>query len=439
MSTKRYTRRRRAIAALAVCGLVIAACGGDDDDTDSTTAPADEPAEEPAEEPADEPAEEPADEPAEEPADEPADEPAEEPAEEPADEPADEPAAGGDAQARVDAFRQPVTELPLSTPIAVEPGKKLFYVACGVPVCAEIAIGLEAAAEAAGWEYESASHQDTPDTVATAFDTAIAAQPDVVMTSGNPREWFASQLATLEEQGVPVVAWSLPEGYEPGGGVAVNLLTNDDYYFYGVLMADYAAVTSENQNILFVGLPTFPVLSTVQEGFETEIATACPDCTVEVIEVAVTDLGTNLPGTIVSALQSNPDLDMIVYAFGGMLFGVPEAIEAAGLADQAVAVSQAGGPLNFGYIAAGQHQVAEVALASELLGWRAVDAAARILAGEGPGTATPPDQAMIDGHPDILVAGLPLQILEADSIDDPSALWPGVAGFQDQFTTLWAG
>ncbi len=30
---------------------------------------------------------------------------------------------------------------------------------------------------------------------------------------------------------------------------------------------------------------------------------------------------------IVSELQANPELDMIVYAFGGMLFGVPDAIE----------------------------------------------------------------------------------------------------------------
>jgi len=343
------------------------------------------------------------------------------------------------AAARVDAFRQPITELPLGAPIALEPGTKVFYVQCGVSACSEIAVGVEAAAEAAGWEYETASHQDTPDTVASAFDAAIAAQPDVVLTSGNPREWFESQLATLAEQGIPVVAWSLPEAYEPGDGIDVNLLTGDDYYFYGVLMADYAAVTSETGNILFVGLPTFPVLSIVQEGFEAEMAEACPDCTVDVTEVAVTDIGTNLPGSIVSALQTNPDLDMIVYAFGGMMFGVPEAIEAAGLGDQAVAISQAGGPMNFGFIADGNHQVAEIALASELFGWRAIDAAARILAGEGPGRADTPELAMIDGRPDILSGGSPLQILEADSIDDPTMLWPGVVGFQDLFAALWAG
>lgn len=343
------------------------------------------------------------------------------------------------AAERVAAFLKPVAELPLNAPVKVEAGKKLFYVQCSVPVCAEIGIGIEAAAKAAGWEYEAASHQDTPETVASAFDAAIAAEPDVILTSGNPREWFASQLETLKEKNIPVVAWSMPETYEPGDGVSVNLLTNDDYYFYGVLMADYASLNSANKNILFVGLPTFPVLSTVQQGFEDEIAVVCPDCKVDVTEVAVTDLGTNLPGIVVSKLQANPDLDHIVYAFGGMLFGVPEAIEGAGLSDQATAISQAGGPMNFSFIAAGQHQVAEVALASELMGWRAVDAAARILAGEGPGRADAPALAVIEGHPDILAGGLPLQILKADSIADPTALWPGVAGFQDLFTALWAG
>jgi ribose transport system substrate-binding protein len=347
--------------------------------------------------------------------------------------------ASEQAAARVEAFRQPVTELPLNEPIKVEPGKKLFYVQCSVPVCAEIATGIEAAAKAAGWDYQTTSHQDTPETVAAAFDAAIAAKPDVVLTSGNPREWFQDQLTTLEKDGIPVVAWSIPEGYEPGKGISVNLLTNDDYYFYGTLMADWAAQNTATGEVLSVGLPTFPVLSTVQDGFETEITTACPDCNVTKMEVAVTDIGTNLPGQIVSELQKNPDIDTVVYAFGGMLFGVPDALKTAGLEDQAKAISQAGGPLNFGFIENGQHQAAEVGLASELLGWRAVDAAARILAGQGPGRAETPEQAVLAGHPDILAGGLPLQILEKGSIEDPTALWPGVAGFQQKFQELWGG
>jgi ribose transport system substrate-binding protein len=436
MAVRTNWYRRRVSAALAAGALVLVACGGDDDGDSSgdttTAAPAtDAPASDDTTAPTAAPEDTTA------PTD--GSDATTAPTAAPDDTTPGETTPGDevDAQARVDAFRQPVAELPFDEPVALEPGKTLFYVQCSVPVCAEIAIGLEAAAEAAGWTYETASHQDTPETVASAFDAAIAAQPDVVMTSGNPREWFASQLSTLEEQGVPVVAWSMPEGFEPGDGVDVNLLTNDDYYFYGVLMADYAATTTESKQIQFIGLPTFPVLSTVQQGFEDEIAIACPDCSVDITEVAVTDIGTNLPGTIVSALQSNPELDTIVYAFGGMLFGVPEALESAQLSDQAKGVSQAGGPMNFTLIKNGQHQVAEVGIASELLGWRAIDAAARIMAGDGPGQATAPPEATVDGHPDTLVSGLPLQILEADTIDDPSVLWVGVEGFQDQFKELW--
>lgn len=401
MRTSTSSRLRWVFAAITASSLVIAACGGDDGESSTTEAAS-------TEAPSD------------------------------TTEPAGETGgASEDAQARVAAFLQPVTELPLNEPITAPTGKKLFYVQCSVAVCEEISVGVKAAAEAAGWTYETASHQDTPETVAAAFDAAIAAAPDVILTSGNPREWFSAQLATLKEQQIPVISWSLPEAYEPGDGISVNLLSNDDYYFYGVLMADYAAVNTVNKKIQFIGLPTFPVLSTVQQGFEDEIAKACPDCSVEITEVAVTDIGTNLPGSVVSLLQADPELDMIVYAFGGMLFGVPDALEAAGLIDQAKAVSQAGGPLNFGFIANGKHQVAEVALASELLGWRAVDAAARVLLGSGPGRAETPPQAIIEGHPDILSGGLPLQILEADSIADPSVLWPGVEGFQDKFTALW--
>ena len=152
------------------------------------------------------------------------------------------------------------------------------------------------------------------------------------MTSGNPREWFAPQLATLEEMGVPVVAWSMPEAYEPGDGVSVNLLTNDDYYFYGVLMADYAATTTDNaRTSCSSGSRRSRCCRRCSKASRTRSPRPAPTASVEVTEVAVTDLGTNLPGTIVSALQANPDLDMIVYAFGGMLFGVPEAIESAGL------------------------------------------------------------------------------------------------------------
>jgi len=152
-------------------------------------------------------------------------------------------------------------------------------------------------------------------------------------------------------------------------------------------------------------------------------------------------IGGEVPGQVVSTLQSTPDASYAVFAFGGMMFGVPEALADAGI--DVPAVSQAGGAMNFGFIAEGRTQTAEVGLASEFLGWRGMDAAARALAGQSPGRAVQPAAAVIEGHPDILAAGLPLQILEADDTGflstDPNMLWPGVEGFKALYTELWGG
>ena len=349
---------------------------------------------------------------------------------------ASETSASEIAAARVTKYLQTITDISLGdAPTSVPEAKTVYYIACSVAVCAEIQVGVEAAAEALGWTFKSTSHQDTPETVAAAFDAAIAAKPDVVMSSGNPREWFADQLTTLQGMNIPLISWSLPEGYEPGDGISANILSADDYYFYGVLMADYAVANSANKNIRFVGLPVFPVLSLVQQGFNDEIALICPDCKVETQEIAISDIGVNLPGQIISALQADPSLDFIAYAFGGMMYGVPDALDAAGLIDQAKAVSQAGGPMNFDFIKSGRHQLGEVALASELLGWRAVDMAVSLLSG---GTISKaPASEMLTGHADIGLNGLPLQILQADTIEDATKLWPGVVGFQDKFLARW--
>jgi peptide/nickel transport system substrate-binding protein len=76
MNASRRPSLRRGVAALAVASMILAACGGDDDDsaeTDEPSAEQDEPADDGADEPADDGGDEPADDGADEPADEPGD------------------------------------------------------------------------------------------------------------------------------------------------------------------------------------------------------------------------------------------------------------------------------------------------------------------------------------------------------------------------------
>jgi hypothetical protein len=122
-----HLTRRAIVAGVVSLGLIASACGGDDDG-DTTTVPAtDAPAETTA------------------------------------------PDDGGDAGATV-AWPGPRRRLPPGRDrAAVQRAgvrgtrrRSVFYVQCSVPVCAEIAIGIEAAAAAIGWEYQTARTRTRP-------------------------------------------------------------------------------------------------------------------------------------------------------------------------------------------------------------------------------------------------------------------------------------
>ena len=344
------------------------------------------------------------------------------------------------AEDRVNYFRKSVPDLIISEPIKTIPKNiSVYYIQCGVPVCEEIKQGIEGATKALGWKLNIITHKDTPDTVQQAWQAVVDSNPDLVLASGNPREFFEDQLAILENRKVPVVVWSLPEPYRPGKGLDANLLSGDDYYFYGVLMADYIVSESNGKaDTIFFGLPLFPVLQLVSEGFEKEYKRACPTCNLKIVPIDIMDLiNGKVPQVVISELQVNPNANWIPFAFGGMLFGVPEALEAVDLASRVSSISQAGGPLNFNFIANGTVQVAEVGLASEYLGWRAIDVGARLISGQDIGNPVSNQFVKIQGRPDVLAAGLPLQILEKNSLNDPNKLWPGVDNFQNKFKILW--
>ena len=194
------------------------------------------------------------------------------------------------------------------------------------------------------------------------------------------------------------MVWSVPEPYR-ADGFAANLVTGDDYWFNGVLMADYVAVHTEGDaNVLFLNVPQFPVLGIEQQGFEEQFAQVCPDCKLTELEFTVDQLlaGEHISAAV-SELQKDDGINFIVTGFGDMLLGMPDALSGAGF--DVPAISQAGTPLNRQMIADGTMQVADVALPTSFLGWRAVDAGLRAIAGQDPGTFTQPPYADFDGTP----------------------------------------
>ena len=231
------------------------------------------------------------------------------------------------AQARLDEFTKPITDLGMTDTVPAPAGLKVAYVQCSVPVCESIKQGIAEAVDAIGGTLEIFPTQDTADTVQAAFQAAVQSGPDMVLTSGNPREWFEDSLAELNEKNIPVVGWSIPEPYITDG-FAANLITGDDYYFTGVLMADYVTAKTEGKaNVLYLNIPQFPVLGLEGEGFRGEMEAVCDGCKVTSLEFTVEQLiaGEHISAAV-SEFQKDPDINFLVTGFGDMLLGMPDAL-----------------------------------------------------------------------------------------------------------------
>jgi ABC-type sugar transport system substrate-binding protein len=348
------------------------------------------------------------------------------------------------AETRVADFTAHTTPMEITDPVKV-PDKPMTFVfmQCVQTVCKEIGDGLETASAAIGAKLIRITHQDTPETVQQAAVNALQQNPTAVFFSGDPTEWFSAQLDEMKAKGIPVVGWSLEGGFTPDK-VSANLLNQDDYYFIGVLEADWVvAKTGGKGTSLLLNVPSYPVLATAGKGYTEEMARVCPDCKVETADFTVDDIVSgNVATAAVAALQRNPDTKYIVGTFGGLITQqLAQAVKGAGFTD-VKAISASGTAANYQLIKDGELEEADLALPSSYLAWRTVDVTLRLLAGQDVNqSATKPASADIPGHPDLRAGGVPQEFITKDQITGDvtsvDQLWTPVENYQDAFKKLW--
>lgn len=348
------------------------------------------------------------------------------------------------AEARVADFTAHTEPMSITDPVAL-PDKPMTFVfmQCVQTVCVEIGDGLQQAADAIGAKLVRITHQDTPETVQQAAVNALQQNPTAVFFSGDPTEWFSAQLDEMKAKGIPVVGWSLDGGFTPDK-VSANLLNQDDYYFIGVLEADWVvAKTGGKGTSLLLNVPSYPVLATAGKGYTEEMARICPDCKVETADFTVDDIVSgNVATAAVAALQRAPDTKYIVGTFGGLISQqLAQAVSGAGFTD-VKAISASGTAANYQLIKDGELQEADLALPSAYLAWRTIDVTLRLLAGQDTNqSADKPASADIDGHPDLRAGGVPQEFITKDQITGDvtsvDQLWTPVENFQDEFKKLW--
>lgn len=348
------------------------------------------------------------------------------------------------ARDRVAEFTAQTRPMDITEPVALpaEP-VTIVFLQCVQTVCVQIGDNLQEAVAAIGGRLVRIAHQDTPETVQQAAVNALQENPTAVIFSGDPTEWFADQLQEMQDRGIPVVGWSLAGGFTPDL-VSANLLNQDDYYFHGMLMADYVLDHTDGQgSSVLLNVPAYPVLQSLGQGYTDEMARVCPDCSVDSVDFTVDDIiSGNVATGAVAALQRNPDAAYLVGGFGGLITQqLAQAVRGAGFSDVR-AISAAGTSANYELIRDGDLQEADLSLPTGYLAWRALDVTLRLKAGqEVDESANRTALAEVDGHPDLGAGGVWQEFVTADQLTGDNASspepWVPVEDYQQAFQQLW--
>jgi ABC-type sugar transport system substrate-binding protein len=175
--------------------------------------------------------------------------------------------------------------------------------------------------------------------------------------------------------------------------------------------------------VLFVNVPDFKILQIVATAVDGNFTAQCPACTVTPLNVSIGDLtGGTVASQVVSALQSKSKIDYVYVTIGDLATGLPEALQAAGLADK---VKIVGGVPNTEQV---QSLIDGKATAYTPLGrpasaWAAMDVMARLSVGM---------DADAKGH-----ELLPSVIWTPDNVPKPAQDYQGAENYQAQFKKLW--
>jgi ribose transport system substrate-binding protein len=342
--------------------------------------------------------------------------------------------SSGDASAAAASAPAPLTTAPTKITNTISlakpptPGKTFFWLQCELPICTKIGGGVKAATQAAGFNFKTLVYKASDP--GGGLESALQQKPDVIAITGIPSAAIKPQLKAAADAGVPVVVCS-PGPEEPSAetyAAICSRTTGPD----GENLAKWAIKDSGGKaHTVMVTIPSFPSLQTTVDGLNSTMKKYCPGCSTGELDLTVDDLGGGqVASKLVAYLQSHPDTNYVVFNFGDLEIGVPEALKAAGLDTKVKLIGNGAGPAQFQALIKGNGMdAAWVAYPAVYEGWQLVDAGLRVVDG---GKVPDGYQKELDSLPSYIV-----DTPEAAKALAPSFDYAGPAGYQDQFTKLW--
>ena len=329
------------------------------------------------------------------------------------------------AQAAIAPFTVPPTAIPVTDPLPekLPAGKKFVYLQCGTPICAQVGELLHLAVATMGGTFTVVNAGTTAQTAQAAASSALALKPDAVLLGAIDPALFGTGLKALANAGAKLVSLQVDKDVTQYG-ITFNYLGTNLSVQNGKLLADWVIANKGAQaNAVLYTLPALEISGPVQTSFQNEMKTNCSSCTVRVVPLDATTIGTTAPSTVVTDLQAHRDTNVAVFVSLSAAQGLPAALKAAGLSVTTV---------GFGPTAGNLQDIKDGALTAALdidfpvSTFAAVDAARRLLEGSQPTAAEQAGEA-------------PEQFLEQKDITfNPTIGWTAFPNFIQRFSTLWA-
>lgn len=305
-------------------------------------------------------------------------------------------------------------------------GSTVAYLDGGTPIQAAFWQALQPTAPILGIKLSRIPTGSTAQSINSALDSVVESKPAAVINVAVDPTLFSRQLGQLRAEGVKVVSATIVNG--PKFGFA-NVLSNAGQVVYvGKALTSAAIVRTKGEasKFVFYTVPELPFAGLELQGAQDQMKAQCPNCTMRVVNVPVTTLGSTAADVVVSDLQAHPDTQYFLAALDEVQIGLPSKLKVAGIDVKGVGATPAAA--NLQQIAAGQED-AGIALDLNLFTWTAMDQAMREVLGQ---TVTYPDDATT-------AAATHHLITKENAVPDPQVGWTAIADYQAQFKKLWTG
>lgn len=324
-------------------------------------------------------------------------------------------------------YEQRPTSIGITTPVGktIPKGKVIDFIQCGVPACVVEGDILESATNLLGWKLVRINAGTSPQQIADAYQQAITNKPNAVIGSGYARALFASEVTKLSSMHIPVLEAFVGDSTGDGlTGVVGGPVNNS---IQGKEVADYilANTTSKSATIGAVVPSGFPNMIQENSSFDAEIQKQCPKCTVKLLTVPVTSIGTDLTTRISSFLTANPNISYLWDGYDDMVTGLPTALKGSGITSVKVATISMNGTVAADI---GQNDYVTTAIGTSFpeVYWREIDLLARYFTG-------------VSYSVDLNDATLPFWTITSSDLpsDASSVTFANVVSYKTQFEKLW--